>query len=426
MEFESTYVGPKEVGYNAMINQKRIRIMPENMVRNNARVFSAYSNLNREQIAINNWGFPFIPKPSIRREFGYLRIAPKEVSKGFFGHPIYWIDPTLTERRDNERDQEWSIRMFCLIDAFGYWNENLGFIDFLKIQNFDFSNSNMAIYFDNSDQECVTDSYKLLDEQDLLERGTSLDEVEKRYISLLRMFYRIQDEESVKMLKRQVKHYNFAKDKLGKNVLEWSSSYDEAGGVWDTKIYPALRSLEHTYDQRAAEENFITTDLLAKTRKIENVLQELVHEMLTTTTILELPIHMKLNKMGGESASARLSTFAAQEERMSRKNVLRESVFKDLSEIIVSVCGAGNQGAGEYKRIIKEMARIYEIHWNRMRFIFVNFDRLRREERLYATYSEMIADMREKGSIGYKENDNLMIGNNGQGLSDALRQFELD
>lgn len=425
MEFKSGYAGQGEVGYRILKEQGRMRIMSDSEVQATKVVFSRYSNLSPDQYAINNWGFPFIPKPFPRTEYGYLRIAPEEVSKGFFGHPIYWIDPKLTRKRDNERWQEWSIRMFVLIDAMGYWNENLEFIDFLKIQGFDFSNANIAVYFDNADQRSITDDYKLLDEESIIKHGSSLQQVEERYVDILQQCFAIQDYESVKMLERQAEQYNFAKNTaLGPDVKKYSTAYDYPGGVWDSKILPALLKINNEYDQRALEDNYITSDLLKMTHSIENVLLETVRRYHKAANTLELPLHLRINKYGGESSSYRISAAASMMEIANKKEVVREVQFKEISETILTVLGSGNIGHGAFNNVIQAMSKVYSRAWDRLRLVFVNYDRLREGKPLYATTSEMLASFREQESAegGLKRDQHGFVNTTGN-LTDALQSF---
>lgn len=426
MKFESTYVGKKEIGYNSMLKQNRIRLLSSDEMLKSASLYSKFSNLGKEQVALNNFGFPFIPKPFPRIEYGYLRNAPEGVSKSFFGHPIYWIDPELTKKRDTEHDPEWSIRMFCLIDAFGYWNEDLSFIDFLKIQGFDFSNANISIYFDNSDQECVTDSYKLLDEEDLVSRGTSLQEVEDRYQQILLDLFAIQDRESVLMLKRQFRAVKFTESILGDQAFVWSASFDDSGHLWDNKIFPLLIRIDEIYDKRAREENMITTDLLKQTRKVEKALQETVRKMRDACTHMELPLHAHLHQADIEKSEIKLGIVASTQEILNRKNILRDTVFNEINDVIREVLAAGNQGEGAYRKVIQAFAEVYEDAWNRMRFMYVNYTRLKQGKPLYATNSEMISKIREDTAEGYRarEDEDGFI-NTKQGLSGALQEFDL-
>lgn len=401
MVLQSGYAGRGEIGYAKIKEQGRMRIMSESEVQASKVVFTKYSNLSPEQYAVNNWGFPFIPKPYPRTDYGYLRIAPPEVSKSFFGHPIYWIDPRLTEKRSNERWQEWSIRMFVLIDAMGYWNENLEFIDYLKIQGFDFSNANIAVYFDNADQKSITDDYELLDENSIIKHGSTLQHVEDRTKDILQQCFAIQDYESVQMLKRQVKQYNFARDiALGKEVKKYSTTYDYAGGIWDQKFLPELIKINDEYNSRAQEENYITSDLLKITQSIKEVLLETIRRYHHAANTLEIPLHRRINRFGGEGAAARISAEATMMEISNKKEIVREVQFEKLNEKILKVLGSGNVGEGAFLEVIQEMSVIYARAWDRLRLVFVNFDRVRSGKSMHATTSEMLAALREEDTAG--------------------------
>ena len=96
------------------------------------------TGLEPNQFATNVFGFPAIPKPIIRKSSrGIIRLAPGAARDEFretLGHPIFWIEPHLTEARVGETEENWSIRMYYLILLMGYWNPEKGWINFLQFQ----------------------------------------------------------------------------------------------------------------------------------------------------------------------------------------------------------------------------------------------------------------------------------------------------
>lgn len=429
--FESTHTGQHNVGYQQMIKEERIRIMSDDEVRASAEIFSQRSNLGENQFAINSWGFPFIPKPFVKKPYGFVRIAPNNVAKSFFGHPIYWIDPQLTAKRDDEHDAEWSIRMFCLIDAFGYWNKDLSFVDFLQVNDFDFSSVNISVYFDSADQESVTDTYEILDEKYLSMMGSSLEQVESLYLSILRDLFTIQDRESVKMLQRQVMAYNYAKNILGKSYMSWSATYDDSSSIWARLIYPKLEEINTEYNQRAMNDNVVTTDLLKRARSMMNILLDTVKKFHDAANILELPIYISEYRYLGKSMTTSIVSNAATAMNLaSRKNVLRESQFDNVEKEIKRVLTSGNQGVGEFIAVINEMGEVYKKAWNRLRLAFINFDRVRHEEPIYGSLAEMQTDLRQdvrhdlsdRGEASLSGQD-YESGSHGS-LSEELRRFK--
>lgn len=146
-------------------------------------VFSESSGLSRDQFASNSWGFPPIPIPEWRTGNQIYRGAPKNVNQEFIGHPIYWIDPKLSDMMDGETREAWSIRMFYLILGFGYWSnpEDVArWIDYPKSKGVEHSFSDMQIYHQPGNPPCGYDRVGMLGKEDLkvplseIEEHTSL------------------------------------------------------------------------------------------------------------------------------------------------------------------------------------------------------------------------------------------------------------
>lgn len=141
-----------------------------------AEAYSHHSGLRKEQIAVNSIGFPFIPIPEVRQSGSRIRLAPRNVTADFIGHPIFWIDPALTARREGESKERWSVRMFYVILSFGYWDsETLNWIDFLNVHDMDTWSASLAdspylSYHSTAFVECFADDpeFALMGEEDYL------------------------------------------------------------------------------------------------------------------------------------------------------------------------------------------------------------------------------------------------------------------
>lgn len=394
---KSEYLGSGNLGKKAI--EKDIRIL--STLETNALIesFSDRTGLSREQFAVNQWGLPFIPIPFVRTGYGNVRIAPKNVSVSFFGHPIYWIEPELTKRRPNEGEQEWCIRMFFLIDAFGYWTEEVEFIDFLKVNGFSYDDAQIQTYHRIPDQNAETNKFPLLDESDL---DTSLAEVQANYDEMLARCFIIQKEESMKMLQKQGIQYSFAKRALGENIHKWTVSYDDSDGVWYRVFFTRLSAIAEEYNSRAEKGDEIVSDLLRETREIYDGFVDVVNRYYHATSILELPVKASISGLPG--GSSRISYIASAMSLANSKNNARKVVFEGIDDAIKKSFGRGNAGEGGYDVIIESMASIYNVAWNRLRLAFINYDRLRRGEEIFASNMEMLAEFQKKGS---RSNDGL-------------------
>lgn len=69
----------------------RIRIYSTSEINAMVSNYMKKTGLRRDQFAINGWGFPFIPLPEAKNEYGNIRNAPKNVSIQYFRTP-YLLD----------------------------------------------------------------------------------------------------------------------------------------------------------------------------------------------------------------------------------------------------------------------------------------------------------------------------------------------
>lgn len=395
-----------DYGLGGQVMEKDARILSTLEVYAKVEKFQKVSGLGSTQFAINSWGYPFIPIPDVKKAYGNLRLAPKNVSPAFLGHPIYWIDPELTSKRDNESNQEWCIRMFYLIDAFGYFDEYARWIDFLEINNFQFTDAQIKTYHKIADNS-VTDSYHMLDETDF---DTSAEKAQEEYDKALRRCAGIQKRESVKMLKTQADEYAFAHSVLGDDIYDQDASYGQPGGAWNEKIYPRLTSIAQRYSQRAIEGDTVVSDLLRETRKIYDVVIPLVERFNRSASILELPV--KAIAEGNPGGAARISWMAtAMSISMSKEN-MRKVAFDKIDAAIKEAFSNGNQGENGFDNVIEVMAKVYSTAWNRLRLHFINYQRVQRQQEPFATVMEINAFMSKNNPISNQYEDMLEFQKN--------------
>lgn len=150
-----------------------------------ASVFCEAANLTPEQVAVNSFGYPFIPIPEKRQKGSRIRMAPRNVSSDFLGHPIYWIDSELTDFREGETPEQWSIRMFFVILSLGYIDpETMSWIDVLEVKDFNAFQSSMGespfiAYHSAGFVQCFADAeeFALMTRSDILkdDNGVSIE-----------------------------------------------------------------------------------------------------------------------------------------------------------------------------------------------------------------------------------------------------------
>lgn len=378
---DNRWVGHKNI-------QPLIRLMPELEISAHIESFQTLSGLDRDQFAANNWGYPIIPIPEVKEEYKHIRMAPRNVTKSYLGHPIYWIDPALTKRLPDEQEQEWCIRMFYLIDAMGYWNEMVEFNDYLKINGFSFTDVAIETYNRMAD-DSETDRYGLLDE---VAMDVPMVEVQQMYDRAVIECFKIQQQESIRLLQNQAKEYNFAKKVLGRNIkTDWTVSYDDEGSPWDKRFANELVDIAITYNERAEEGNTITSDLLRRARVLQDDLERFVQRYNHCASILELPVISSVP--GAPGGAARMSYIASAMEIANTKDNLRLTVLKDIEKKVSESLSRGNIGRNGFDDALRAFAEAYSKTWNRLKLAFINYDRYRDGLEPYTNITELNATM---------------------------------
>lgn len=390
---ESAFLGVKGVASKAI--EKEIRVLSTREVYALTEHFSKRTGLSRTQFAVNGWGFPFIPVPEVRVAYNNIRTAPRNVIASFFGHPIYWIDPELTKRRDGEGEQEWCIRMFFLIDGMGYWTKNVEFIDFLKVNDFSFDPKQIETYHRIADQGCETDDYYLLDESSL---DFPLEQVEKNYINAKKRMFLIQEQESREMLKSQARQYEFARKAIGPHSRKWSTSYSDSSGIWARKFVPALGDIATEYNRRYREGDQMVSDLQKRARNISDTLTDVISRYNHATSVLEIPVKSSIK--GRPGGSARISYLATSMSAANQRDNLRKTLLDPIEKGMRSAFASGNAGEGGFDPVIRAMEDVYSISWNRLRLALVNYDSLRNGEELFSSIVELQSALQSVSTDG--------------------------
>lgn len=382
---ESGFIGRSGVGAKAI--HEEVRILSTAEIYALIESFSKQSGLRREQFAVNGWGFPFIPIPEVQSRYAHLRTVPRDVTKAFMGHPIYWIEPELTKRAPGEGEQEWCIRMFYLIDAMGYWTEKVEFIDFLKVNGFSFDDAQIEAYNRIAD-DSETDEYDFLAVDDL---EIPLEESEESYKEIVKRCFAIQKRESIAMLQSQGREYMFAKKALGENVHSWSAAYDDHDSVWSNRFLPILEGIAKRYNERAEAGDQIVSDLRKEAITIFDRLQEVIARLNKATSILELPVKATVTGAGGPAS--RISFIATAMSVANQRDNLRKVMMADVESSISEAFGSGNRGAGGFDGVVEAMSNVYSVTWNRLRLAFINFDNLRDGDEVHSSVVEMISSL---------------------------------
>lgn len=127
--------------------------------------------LSKEGFADNPWGFPPIPYPRRRKnQNSEMSVgAPQEITYDALGHPIFWIDPVLTRRTDDEKEhpEKWAVRMFYLILGLNMFDpDTLQWFNVPRSQGINYTEQEWLAYRQGTSS--VLDEVRLLTESDLV------------------------------------------------------------------------------------------------------------------------------------------------------------------------------------------------------------------------------------------------------------------
>ena len=125
-------------------------------VHHSSLAFGRLSGLTPDQYVVSRWGFPTMPKPEPRRASGRVRLGPANLRDDFIGHPLFWIDPTLTSRNQSETRQDWCVRMYYLLCHLGLWRQN-SWVDFPRSRGVELSVADLEGYRMRQNPAIATD-----------------------------------------------------------------------------------------------------------------------------------------------------------------------------------------------------------------------------------------------------------------------------
>lgn len=257
-----------------------------------AHMFSERTGLRTDQFAMNSWGFPPMPIPSPTWGNGRVRLAPPELHSSYMGHPIYWIDPELTQRRDNETLDMWSIRMYYLILAMGLWHNTEGsaqWVNYPGYKGISWEQSDADAYHHVGNPPTVFDQVPLLTKADLVVDEQVMRETHDLTIASIT--------ESVKSETLRYSELQVEALTAAKQILGWPTQDDLPyetpvplhlkGSLWDSKIKPELISALDEYVQVKLKMGRVSSDEVSQAyRYLTNVLNETTLILLSTDYVI--------------------------------------------------------------------------------------------------------------------------------------------
>lgn len=375
--------------YKIINSAERVRI---------EQFFMEQSGLKEGQFAMNSFGFPPIPIPSPRKMSGKLRLAPTNVKNEFLGHPIYWIDPELT-RFDPQKESadNWSIRMFFLITAFGLFNENNEWVDFLEERGFDYSEVEVYYYHQPDNPNCFADlpEFAFLKQNELTIELEFIDATAQNALIRCAGMLAVENEKSKK---NQQIAYGQALSIIGNNNLtDTTVEYYSDGGYWKRSIEPMLNKVITEYEKRIESMTVfeVTNIMFDASTKIKNILIDIDRY----TTLLAIP-----QVSESENLKERYTAQMAYLALSSAYNKAQESDYNFVPDIDYALSQeVSSDGINHW---LSRIASMYELAWKRLRLATVNYERQSQGKDVYSNYDEFEVSSASNNTLSLNRQEN--------------------
>lgn len=274
-----------------------------------------YFDIAESGFVENTWGFPFIPLPQRRSSSTEgLTIAPESVSFEGLGHPIFWVDPSLTRRTDEERahPERWSIRMFYLLMALGMFDpDTLKWHNVPRSQGIDYLNDDWIAYRQGTSS--ALDMVRPLDESDLLEPVSSV-------LAMTRKAF-VKCGEVQSAVWARYRSEVSAAYMTAMNSAEGRSEWDSL----DVRISETTQKIA-----QAVTENIVPTSLIPDVYAQVDELERVVKHAERCALILSIPV-LGSDSHGDRAASAATAILAAEADVDIDANTLRVEAHRLFS-----------------------------------------------------------------------------------------------
>lgn len=332
------------------------------------------SNLYPYQFVESAWGFPVIPLPDDREKKdgspGLLR-APQNLSIRYVGHPIFWIDPKLTDMSSHEaaNRHDWSVRMYYLIMALGLWSPggsswlNAPHVKGIRYNNTDFHN---FIHGHTS----VLDEV-MFTESDLL---VPMEEVEKSTQMTIEKLARIEAESRADYHDQQTEAYEKANRLLSPDNLRWSKLEDTI-----QELSVRLGEAIHNDDPVSV----YVEPIYETKRRVVAILSM----METLNVILSTPSTRDFN-VSPDVYAGLVSVYKTYND-----NIAQGGYDNDLSAVLDQMFdNNGTVHPKEFARYHEKASALHMDAWRRLKLSTVNFTRWQNGLGPYMSYVDMELD----------------------------------
>lgn len=320
----------------------------------------------------NPWGFPFVPVAQTR---GYtpgesLRLAPRNISYEWFGHPIFWIDPALTAWRESETldPTRWAVRMFYTMVALGLMVEDgqgrYTWVNAIRARGIQYSEETWHEYSRGYETPQVDSVRWGLD--DLTRMGSSVQRIEEATQSALRRIAEIQRE--------KVSEFHMLRQACVTEATKILSRNGEAEGEVEEAVRMARGISEDArlYARNSAGANISYADLAKRATSVMERVNDLTARMNSDALIISAPTISET--VASRIQFALIATSMQNYEAVRRSG--RDSALEVERDRLIKL---NNQSSDEEFFQFYQVARAeVSSAWDKLTLAYVNYDREKR------------------------------------------------
>lgn len=357
------------------------------------QAFIYATGLNRDQFAVNSWGFPFIPIPEQRYGEDRYRMAPKNVDPLFMGHPIYWISPELTARDENEPEEAWCIRMFYLIMSFGLWGkkDSRQWVDYIEWRkavlslDIDFVEQDYNTYHLSNMPKSRFDQLGILTEEQM---RIPMTQWLREYEDTMRQCESILDDQLGDFFVKQAVALQNAVDIFGEHtdMRDPSVSAINNDGWWMREVHPELGRLDREYSDAIVDGTGVSFIGEPLDRLIDKIVDQM-EVMEQSVAILMVPV-IRTATTESEAFSEMLTYYRlGVHQSLSSQN--RWDYEPLLDKLFVDYPMRNDGVRYNLNELSTALYKHYFSVWKRLRLAAYNYEALRSNDIPMTTYEEL-------------------------------------
>lgn len=327
-------------------------------------VFMKSTGLEFSDFSENPWGFPFIPYPASNPSR-----LPENIDPSWLGHPIFWIDPKITEPTEDEKidPARWSVRMFFVIMALQLWDESdnrIDWFDAISARGVEPVKDDFQSYRVGADSDLDTVFW------DATDMVIPYEQVLRESERAIKRCTDLQRSEWTRFRTEQITAYAD-----GVRILKDESAFQERQEI--------LASVRYQFTQRV-EEKGIRADLVDPAIESVNKIASLLGNMDRVSLILNSSTYRE--SADDQVAYGQVAGMLSQYQTTVVDNGYRDT----LTELVGRMFDLDQYEEGiQFAELEGTVESLYLDAFRRVQVAVVNFLRTERGETPYGSYEEM-------------------------------------